>query len=273
MTDYDAQLRCICGIVPDNTLLYLSQLARINHHVQDIINKLRETRSKTELLLLKHEIENQILALEQQRKQIENDYSDLEFEKVQTAKLIEFNSQSYASFYNTKLEKDKSILTLSVAGLGFLITFTNFANKLSTFSFIAFILSAIAYIICIFNVINIFEKNALYIIEITNDSDKAEELELTLRKHDKIAIYSFYIGILLSFIVGLSTAIPSSEHKEQSMSDQNKNQTSESNDSPLNPIFESFSGITAMKPKMPEKNQSSQRSTPHTNSTEEKNNG
>ncbi|EJL6332770.1 hypothetical protein NMR63_003370 [Vibrio cholerae] len=35
---------------------------------------------------------------------------------------IEFQSQSYASFYNTTLEKDKSILTLSVAGIGFLLT-------------------------------------------------------------------------------------------------------------------------------------------------------
>ena len=35
---------------------------------------------------------------------------------------VEFQSQSYASFYNTTMEKDKSILTLSVAGIGFLVT-------------------------------------------------------------------------------------------------------------------------------------------------------
>ena len=38
--------------------------------------------------------------------------------ELQTKFRVEYNSQSYASFYNTKLEKDKSILTLSVAGLG-----------------------------------------------------------------------------------------------------------------------------------------------------------
>lgn len=241
--------------------------------MQDIIHKLRETRNKTELLLLKHEIETKIIALEQQKQQIENEYSELESEKIQVAKLIEFNSQSYASFYNTKLEKDKSMLTLSVAGLGFLITFTNFTSKLGMFSFIAFIFSALAYIVCIFNVVSIFDKNALYIIEIINDSDQVEEIENKLKRQDKTAIFSFYIGILLSFVVGLSTAIPSSEHKEQSMSDQNKDELSTSKNSSLNPMFESFSGITAMKPKMSEKNQSAQKTSSNSNHTEKKNNG
>ncbi|TOF73932.1 hypothetical protein, partial [Vibrio parahaemolyticus] len=47
---------------------------------------------------------------------------ELPEKQVQQLENIEFKSQSYASFYNTTLEKDKSILTLSVAGIGFLLT-------------------------------------------------------------------------------------------------------------------------------------------------------
>ncbi|MDG3424718.1 hypothetical protein P5E72_24885, partial [Vibrio parahaemolyticus] len=144
--------------------------------MQEIIEQLRESRNKSELLCIRREIDQKLQQLEQQKLQIEDDYAQLETEKIEVAKYVEFNSQSYASFYNTKLEKDKSILTLSVAGLGFLITFTNVAEKLGAFAYVAFLLAALAYLFCVFNVITIFEKNALYIIEVTTDPDKASEL-------------------------------------------------------------------------------------------------
>ncbi|EEY99103.1 hypothetical protein VOA_001452 [Vibrio sp. RC586] len=245
--------------------------------MQEIIEQLRESRSKSELLRIRRELDQQLQQLEQQKSKIEDDYVQLETDKIEVAKYVEFNSQSYASFYNTKLEKDKSILTLSVAGLGFLITFTNFAEKLGTFAYVAFILAALAYLFCVFNVITIFEKNALYIIEVTTDSDKASELEVQLRKHDKRAIYSFYLGILLSFVLGISTSVQS-QLKGQEMSDKNK--TSQTTRVQINDSFagmsklnESFSGLSSMKPKPSKPNQSAQNTTAKTPNVENKRNG
>ncbi|EGR1768229.1 hypothetical protein RII68_003575 [Vibrio parahaemolyticus] len=247
--------------------------------MQEIIKKLRESRDKSELLRIRIELDNQLKQLEQQKSQIEEDYVQLEADKIEVAKYVEFNSQSYASFYNTKLEKDKSILTLSVAGLGFLITFTNFAEKLGTFAYIAFLLAALAYLFCVFNVITIFEKNALYIIEVTTDSDKVGELEVQLRKHDKRAIYSFYLGILLSFVLGISTSVQS-QLKGQEMSDSNNNKAGQTTSVQFNDSFaglakinESFSGLSAMKPKPSKTNQSAQNTTAKTSNTENKRNG
>ncbi|WP_434139148.1 hypothetical protein [Photobacterium leiognathi] len=244
--------------------------------MQEIIEQLRESRSKSELLRIRKELNQQLQQLEQQKSQIENDYAQLETDKIGVAKLIEFNSQSYASFYNTKLEKDKSILTLSVAGLGFLITFTNFAEKLGIFAYIAFISAALAYLFCVFNVITIFEKNALYIIEITTDSDKVSELEIQLRKHDKRAIYSFYLGILLSLVLGISTSVQS-QLKRHEMSDKNKSaQTTrvQINDSfvGMSKFSESFSGLSEMKPKPLRLSPSSQNTTEKKPNVENKHN-
>lgn len=61
--------------------------------------------------------------------------SDKEVEQLSA---IEFQSQSYSSFYNTTMEKDKSILTLSVAGMGFLLTLLQLAKNISYFEFIFF---------------------------------------------------------------------------------------------------------------------------------------
>ena len=245
--------------------------------MQEIIEQLRKSRNKSELLRIRREIDQQLQQLEKQKLQIEDDYAQLETEKIEVAKYVEFNSQSYASFYNTKLEKDKSILTLSVAGLGFLITFTNFAEKLGAFAYFAFLFAALAYLFCVFNVITIFEKNALYIIEVTTDSDKASELEVQLRKHDKRAIYSFYLGILLSFVLGISTSVQS-QLKGQEMSDKNKtSQTTrvQFNDSfaGMSKLNESFSGLSAMKPKPSQPSQSAQNTTAKNTNVENKRNG
>ncbi len=230
--------------------------------MQDIIEQLRESRKKSELLRIRRELDKQLQQLKQQKSQIEDGYAQLETEKIEVAKYIEFNSQAYASFYSTKLEKDKSILTLSVAGLGFLITFTNFAATLDAFTYMVFILAALAYLFCVFNVITIFEKNALYIIEVTTESDKSSNLEVQLRKHDKRAIYSFYFGILLSFVLGISTSVQSLL-KGQDMSDNNKtNQTTGAqfiNESVV--VAESFEGLSKMKPKPSQSSQPTQNTT------------
>ena len=245
--------------------------------MQEIIDKLKASRSQSELLRVRHELDRQIFQLEQQKSQIEDEYAQLESDKLEASKYIEFNSQSYASFYNTKLEKDKSILTLSVAGLGFLITFTNFAEKLGVFSYVIFLLSALAYLICIFNVITIFDKNALYIIEVTTNSGKDDELELQLKKHDKIAIHSFYLGILLSFALGLSTSIQS-QIEEFPVSEKNK--TSQVTGQQFNESFagvkdlnKSFSGLSAMKPKPSKPSQTTQNTSSKAPTTESKRNG
>lgn len=247
--------------------------------MQNIIERLRASRNESELFLVRSEIEKQLDILEQKKLQIEEDYAELEDAKIKIAKYVEFNSQSYASFYNTKLEKDKSILTLSVAGLGFLVTFTNLAGEMFLFSYAALIIAAFSFLICIYNVVTIFEKNALYIIEVTTDSDKSGELEIQLRRHDKIAIYSFYTGIFLSFVLGMSTSIQS-QLKGLEMSDKTKeNQTAKGyvgdSFSGLSQLNESFSGLSAMKPKVAptQPSSSAENSSSNTQGVEKKSNG
>lgn len=80
---------------------------------------------------------------------------------------VEFRSQSYASYYNTIMEKDKSILTLSVAGIGFLITILQITESISRYQFAFFAIAAFFYLISIFCMITIFSKNGDLIINMT----------------------------------------------------------------------------------------------------------
>ncbi|HDT5889082.1 hypothetical protein [Aeromonas dhakensis] len=216
--------------------------------MQDIIEKLRSSRNKSELFLIKREIERQLDELSKQKIKVEEDFSLLEESKINASKYIEYYSQAYASFYNTTLEKDKSILTLSVAGLGFLITFANLNVKLGCVTYAAFILAALAYLYSIYNIITILGENAKYIIEITTDSGKEVEVETQLKKYDKRAINSFYIGIILSLVLGIVTSFQSQLKKENVVAEEKKENVDFKN---LQVSVESYGGISALKPTKP----------------------
>ncbi|WP_368208409.1 hypothetical protein [Aeromonas sp. R4-2] len=120
---------------------------------------------------------------------------------------IEFKSQSYASFYNTSMEKDKSILTLSVAGLGFLVTLLNLSKEIGKIDYALFILAASAFLVSIYCIVTMFGKNADFIIDLTQDKDVTLK-EYKLKKLDTWAIGSFYLAIVASISLGISTSIP-----------------------------------------------------------------
>ncbi len=149
---------------------------------------------------------------------------------------IEFKSQSYASFYNTTMEKDKSILTLSVAGIGFLITLLKLTETIQFYDMAFFSVAALAFLVAIYCVITIFGKNASFIIDLTNNVDvQIKQYQLDLL--DKWLIRSFYLGIVMSLMLGISTSTSLFLSKDTEMTkEQSKPQTQE-----LQPMLESCS--------------------------------
>ncbi|MGE6454364.1 hypothetical protein ACQKC5_18460 [Shewanella baltica] len=136
---------------------------------------------------------------------------------------IEFKSQCYASFYNTTLEKDKSILTLSVAGIGFLLTLLQFTKSISYYGLGFFLIAAGSYLVVIYCVISIFGRNSTFIIELVNKRDTSIK-QYQLNILDKIAIRSFYLAIVMTVLLGASTSQSMFTIGEATMSD-NKQQT------------------------------------------------
>ena len=205
--------------------------------MKEIIEKLRNAREATELHLLRSELQRFAKEIAEREKDLDKTKSDLTNETLNRSYAVEFNSQSYASFYNTKIEKDKSILTLSVAGLGFLITFTSLAESLNVYLYSMFLLAAISFMVCIYLIVKIFDENAEYIIQLVTDNPEHEAREVKLRKLDRIAIRSFYLGMLISFCIGASFPLTQS-HKENAMADSGDK---------LSPSMESFEGISKAK--------------------------
>ncbi|EJL6735746.1 hypothetical protein QNE44_001060 [Vibrio harveyi] len=130
---------------------------------------------------------------------------ELPQKQIQQLENIEFKSQSYASFYNTTLEKDKSILTLSVAGLGFLLALLQLVKNISYLEFACFLVAVVSYLVAIYCVITIFERNSTFIIDLVQGRDVSIK-QYQLDIFDKVAIRSFFLAIVMTVLLGALTS-------------------------------------------------------------------
>ena len=154
--------------------------------------------------------------------------------ELEKQKSIEFYSESVSAWYLTKIEKDKSLLTMSVAAIGLLITLiTSLDNPTAWVAVIAIF----SFIVCSGSIILIFEQNANYIQSIILNKNKKYQ---KLKYLDTIANWSFMLGIIISLVFSFSTY-----HN-------NKNQKKELPMSHKHRIMGancSFHGLNELKPK------------------------
>ncbi|PSU88915.1 hypothetical protein C0W42_11295 [Photobacterium kishitanii] len=122
-------------------------------------------------------------------------------------------------FCTTRLESDKSILTLSTAGLGLIVTLLTGDNVTSVFELVVFLLSGLSFLVCSFSILRVFKKNADYIQDFNEDAAIVRELQIL----DIVTSYSFKAG--MAFIV-LAALIVSSNNLDKNMRERVKNEQS-----------------------------------------------
>ncbi|WP_232846867.1 hypothetical protein [Shewanella nanhaiensis] len=103
-------------------------------------------------------------------------------------------------YCTTRSEADKSLLTLSTAGLGLIVTLLTGDEIASIFELVLFILGALCFGVCIFAILTIFNRNADYIAQ--KDSDDKQLINL-----DSIAKYAFRLGIAITALGAITVSI------------------------------------------------------------------
>ncbi len=109
-------------------------------------------------------------------------------------KSVAYYTESVAAWYQTKLERDKSILTISAGAIGLMITLSCSFLTGKTFNwavFILFLVSTIFFAVTIVCSIVIFNKNAGYIECILK-----EETPRSMGLYDWISWIFFILGIV-----------------------------------------------------------------------------
>jgi len=123
---------------------------------------------------------------------------------------VEYYAAMVAAWFGTRIELDKSLLTLSAGGIGLLITLVTVVGVESSEGLLLFILALAAFICCIAAVLAIFKRNSKHIEEVAHQNKSNDPLLGVL---DTVAIVSFLAGVVFSAIIGIAVALTSLETK------------------------------------------------------------
>ncbi|UOA09740.1 hypothetical protein [Methylobacter sp. S3L5C] len=188
-------------------------------------------------------------------------------EDINEKKEIAFYGAGVAAWYNTSLEHDKSLFTLSAGGIGLLMTLIRTVGVQSAETLILYIAAMISFLICLVSVLVIFKKNRSHIEQVFQGKQEADH---SLTVLDNVSILSFGIAVLFSAVIGISSAISSYTTKVTYMANENNKEESKSvsystfdsvngisNLAPSNLLKKSFNGIGALQPQ-PIANQTTQ---------------
>ncbi|MDD5272410.1 MAG: hypothetical protein PHU14_06780 [Methylovulum sp.] len=171
-------------------------------------------------------------------------------------KEIAFYTASVTAWYNTSLEHDKSLFTMSVAGIGLLTTLVRTIGVSSAETLVLYIVAMLSFLICLVIILVIFKKNRAYIEQMIQGQQTTDK---SLAILDNVAIVSFGIAVILSTIIGVSSTINSYTTTAVQMANENSKPPVKiiAHDSfegalrltPRNKLDESFQGAASLQPK------------------------
>jgi hypothetical protein len=119
------------------------------------------------------------------------------------AKEKAFYSAMIGAWLNTRLERDKQLLGLSVTAIGLLVTLLRTVGVSSLLQIILFGLALFAFLITVVLVIYILGENSTHIEKILGGSEIESRKLMCL---DKTAGISFVVGMVLIVIIGMDSA-------------------------------------------------------------------
>jgi hypothetical protein len=117
---------------------------------------------------------------------------------------VAFYSAVVSAWIETKMERDKTIVTLSAAAIGLLVTLlttgggtTPFALWLYAGAFLGFSVAAVCSIV-------IFDRNSVFLEKVVKGTTSNSK---TLSRLDRITLTFFALGVIFTILIGATAAL------------------------------------------------------------------
>jgi hypothetical protein len=147
------------------------------------------------------------------------------------------------AWIQTKMERDKTLVTLSAAAIGLLVTILTTVGVKSIWEVPMFALAVSSFLVTIWSSLVIYQLNSQHLEDAIRGSSKKDP---RLEKYDKRAIRAFIIGAVSALIIGiLSASTQLHNHEENHMTNK---ETSSQNEQKLSVSQESFDGVANLSP-------------------------
>jgi hypothetical protein len=161
-------------------------------------------------------------------------------EEIENQKRVEYYAASVNAWFNTSLEHDKSLLTLSAGGIGLLLTLLTTVGLSSSEALVLYIGAIASFVVALVAILVVFRRNRTHIEDIL--SGKSTSNDPLLTKLDALALWAFGVGVLFTAIIGIAAAVHSFSTKEKIMT----NETTKKTSTVL--AHDSFNGATNLQP-------------------------
>ncbi|MDZ4105034.1 MAG: hypothetical protein U1D41_02530 [Nitrosomonas sp.] len=165
--------------------------------------------------------------------------SDETEKRIHDEKEVQFYAAKASAWFDSRLEHDKSLLFLSAGAIGLLVTLLTSRGVNSIVLLILFFFATLSFLICLFSTLAIFKRNTKHLEDLIAGGNSNDPVLGTL---DSLSICAFTIGIVLTAIIGLTSATEEVLKREIEMS---KDKESGSKNIPLR---ESFNGTSKISP-------------------------
>lgn len=153
-----------------------------------------------------------------------------------------------AGWLNSKLERDKSILTLSAGGVGLVATLMTTVGPQSRVTLTLYVLAALAFATSLFCIIRILDRNAEHLKHVVRGT---ADRDVGLARLDRISFWAFVAGAALLGCIGVIAGIDklgSQTGAQMSKAEPPTKVTREG----VAPDKRSYDGIGDMRPPVPQ---------------------
>jgi hypothetical protein len=122
-----------------------------------------------------------------------------------------------SALFNTQLERDKQLLTLSSSAIALLVTLLRTVGVSNLLQIVFFGIALFAFLVTVLLVLEILKKNGDYIEQMMQGRGFENKYVIL----DQFATISFIIGIAMVIIIGMDSARISLSEKETNMNKNN----------------------------------------------------
>lgn len=157
---------------------------------------------------------------------------------------VAFYSVTLSAWYTTKFEKDKHLLSLSVAAIGLLVTLATAIGTSAACTAAMYALAVFAFIICVMAVLAVFDRNSKHLEDLVKGRGDKDPILSAL---DSLASSSFVLGIIFTLLVGLFSGIENYRKEESKMAEDTEKMVT----TDQHVLKKSVDGAAAMRPSKP----------------------
>lgn len=119
---------------------------------------------------------------------------------LEEEKSVAFYQAVVQAWVATRMELDRTLVTLAAAGVGLLVTLVTNLQSISPLEFVLYLLANLSFILVIVTGTIVFRRNSQYLEEASQNRNASDPV---LKALDRVALGAFYVGVALTFAIGL----------------------------------------------------------------------